>query len=149
MPSWVDEELDGADFGDKRLVDRFSKVLTAISDKPQLSIPAASGGWTETVAAYRFFDNESVTVQAILEPHREASIKRIAQQDVVVIAQDTTVLNLTRPKQQMVGTEPLSDQHNSRMFDHVGLAIATTHRRESRTTKNQRRICSRNQPAQG
>jgi hypothetical protein len=125
MSSWVEEELEGADFGDKRLVDRYSTVLKALSDKPQLSIPAASGGWAETIAAYRFFDNDSVTVDAILAPHREASIKRIAQQDVVVIAQDTTVLNLTRPKQQIKGTGPLSDEHNCGMFDHVGLAIAT------------------------
>jgi hypothetical protein len=55
------------------------------------------------MAAYRFFDNDKVTVERILAPHRERTIERIGGQSVVLLVQDTTELDLTRPEQQMTG----------------------------------------------
>ncbi len=123
MQAWVMEELHGVDLGDERLVQRYKRVLNALSEKPGLSIPAASGSWSETIAAYRFFDNPSVTADGILSPHREASINRIANEQVILLAQDTTTLNLTRPEQQMVGAGPLNDENHLGIYDHVGLAL--------------------------
>jgi len=100
---WIDNELTTVNLEDKRLNHRFSKILKALSERPNVSIPAACGGHTETMAAYRFFDNDHTTFEKILQPHREATERRISVQGVVLCVQDTTELDLTRPKQQIRG----------------------------------------------
>ena len=97
---WIDNELTTVNLEDKRLNHRFSKILKALSERPNVSIPAACGGHSETMAAYRFFDNEHTTFEKILQPHQEATERRIAAQDVVLCVQDTTELDLTRPNRE-------------------------------------------------
>ncbi|MGL4595418.1 MAG: IS4/Tn5 family transposase DNA-binding protein [Thermoguttaceae bacterium] len=41
---WITDELENAGLGDKRLDQRFAEVLTALSERPNLSIPASCGG---------------------------------------------------------------------------------------------------------
>lgn len=100
---WINKELETANLEDKRLNERFAEVLRALGNRPNLSIPAACGGHAETMAAYRFFENDKVDFEKILRPHRDATEKRIAEQEVVLCVQDTTELDLTRPQQQIRG----------------------------------------------
>lgn len=105
--NWISQELATVQLDDKRLNDRFGEVLRALSERPHVSIPAACGGYAETMAAYRFFENPKVTLEKILKPHRDAAEKRVGEQEVVLCVQDTTELDLTRPQQQIRGTGPL------------------------------------------
>jgi hypothetical protein len=57
---WAEEELKGIDLGDRRLDKRAIALLDTLSAKPTASIPSACSGWSETIAAYRFFDNDDV-----------------------------------------------------------------------------------------
>ena len=70
---WIDNELNTANLADKRLDRRFSEIFQALSERPNVSIPAACGGHAETMAAYRFFDNDKITFDNILQPHRDAT----------------------------------------------------------------------------
>lgn len=90
MKSWAYDEVETADLGDSRLNHRLAIILEQLGAHPQLSIPAACGGWAETLAAYRFFDNEKTDFDAILAPHRDATIERMKASPVVLLAQDTT-----------------------------------------------------------
>jgi hypothetical protein len=72
-----------------------------------VSIPAACGGHNETIAAYRFFDNERVTPEEVLQSHFERTRQRMVQHPVVLLVQDTTELDVTRPQQQVTGAGPL------------------------------------------
>lgn len=90
MDNWAQEEMRTADLGDQRLNTRLAKVLERLGKHPQLSIPAACGGWSETLATYRFFDNDKVTFEQVLAPHREATGQRMAACPVVLLVQDTT-----------------------------------------------------------
>lgn len=108
---WIEQELRTANLNDKRLNQRFAEVLRSLSRHPQVSIPAACGGHAETMAAYRFFENEKTTLEKILQPHRHATYERVASQDVVLCVQDTTELDLTRPQQQIRGTGPIGTSH--------------------------------------
>jgi hypothetical protein len=123
MVDWIDQETATATFGTRtpgkatagqaktrtakagnlKLKKRLRKVLDAMSRKPSLKFPAGCNGRAETSAAYRFLDNEHVTFPAILAPHRDATIERIRQQPTVLIPQDTTELDLTRPREVMAG----------------------------------------------
>jgi len=104
--------------GDKRLNERLSKVLSDLGDRPTASIPAACGGHTEMTAAYRFFDNPKVTYNKVLEPHVAATRQRMAEQPVVLLVQDTSEADLTRPHQQVEGAGPLDGGPRRGVFVH-------------------------------
>lgn len=105
---WVVGEMQSVDLKDKRLDDRLREVLAQLAARPTASIPAACGGRAEMEAAYRLFANDNVTFDNVLHSHQEATHRRIAAQPVVVLAQDTTEVDLTRPEQQVHGAGPLT-----------------------------------------
>ena len=96
MSEGIGDELIGIDLGDERLNKRSKHLLEALADDPEASINAACDGWGDTVAAYRFFNNDAVTPEEILRPHREATIRRIREHPVVLLVQDTSELDFTR-----------------------------------------------------
>jgi hypothetical protein len=95
MPSspWNDEESQHAEFGDSRLRTRMSRLLDSLGKHPTASIPGALGGWGEIQAAYRFFDNNRVTMAKILSPHVTATVARLRGHPVILGLQDTTFIN--------------------------------------------------------
>lgn len=103
MAPWAVEEMETADLGDERLNKRLTAVLSAFGERPTASIPAACGGRDEMVAAYRFFDNEKVGYEEVLAPHCESTLERIAAQPLVLLVQDTSELDFTRPHEQVQG----------------------------------------------
>ena len=107
IASWVEEEVKTAKLNDKRLNRRLAEVLSDLSARPTASIPAACGGRAEMVAAYRFCANEKTSFEAVLQPHREATRQRMAAQPVVILPQDTTEIDATRPQQEVAGAGPL------------------------------------------
>jgi hypothetical protein len=90
LSPWVIDEIQTAQLNDERLNDRLREVLSQLAARPTASIPAACGGRAELEAAYRLFDNDKVTFENILRPHRERTRQRIGEQPVVILAQDTT-----------------------------------------------------------
>ena len=70
-------------------------------------------------AAYRFFDNDKATWEKILEPHYEQTRRRIAEQPAVLLVQDTTEIDLTRPLRQVVGAGPLDGSARRGAFLHL------------------------------
>lgn len=108
-------ELQGIELGDKRLNRRSKVVIEALASDPEASINAACDGWSDTQAAYRFFNNESVSPQQILQPHRAATQRRMADQPVVLIVQDTTELDYT--------SHPAKDARCLNEADRLGLYL--------------------------
>jgi len=117
-PRTLKEEVQHAEFGDERLSHRLGKIVDELGANPNLSIPAATHRRAEMEAAYRFFDNEKVTPQRILQPHINATLERIAQCDVVLLVQDTSELDLTRPSQQVQGAGPMDSESRRGAFLH-------------------------------
>jgi len=151
LAPWVNEELKDADLHDKRLNRRFATLLDQLGGNPTASIPAACGGYAEMMAAYRFFNNEKVDFENVLQPHIEASLRRMAEHPVVILAQDTTEVDLTRPEQQVDGAGPLDGDTRRGVFLHplmgfspdgtpLGMvyAEAWTREDESATPKSER-----------
>ena len=73
----LSDELRGCDFGDARLNKRARKVIDALGQKPNISIPAALTGRADIEACYRLMDNENVTPDKVFKPHVEATYKRV------------------------------------------------------------------------
>lgn len=116
---WVSEEMGTINLKDKRLNKRFTEVLSQLSGHPTASIPAACGGYAETAAAYRLFDNDKVGFDNVLQPHIEATRRRMAEQEVVILPQDTTEIDLTRPEKQVAGAGPLDGAARRGVFLHL------------------------------
>lgn len=120
---WVEKELFGIDLGDKRLNRRCGKVLRRLAADPQASVNAACKGWTETHAAYEFFKNQRVDEHKILEPHYRATVERMKEHPVVLVAQDTTELEYTRKSRNVRGAGPLNAETRRGFYDHTHLAL--------------------------
>ncbi len=118
LAPWVKDEMKSVELGDKRLNTRLESILAQLSKRPTASIPAACGGYAETAAAYRFFDNDKADFDSVLGPHIDATRLRIAAQPVAILVPDTTELDLTRPEQQVVGCGPLDGNTRQGVFLH-------------------------------
>lgn len=118
LAPWVIEEMKDTDLHDKRLNRRLEKILSDLGDRPTASIPAACGGRSEMVAAYRFFDNDAVTPEEILQSHYARTSERMAEQKVVLLVEDTTELDFTRPNQQVEGAGPMDGADRLGAFLH-------------------------------
>lgn len=128
----LEAEVEGVNFGDKRLNRRLVKVISELGKSPTLSIPASTHGRAEMEAAYRLFDNSKVTPEKILAPHYRATRRRIAERKFVLLVQDTSELVLTRPNQQVVGAGPMDSEarrgaffHPLKAFDDSGIPLGT------------------------
>jgi hypothetical protein len=123
MQSWIEEELGSIDLGDERLDRRGKVLLERFATQPGASIPGACHGWDETQAAYRFFDNPKVDGQKVLLPHRQATLARMGREPVVLLVQDTTELDYTRPGEVVAGAGPLNWEERIGFFDHCQVAF--------------------------
>lgn len=151
------EEVRNVDLGDKRLNRRLGKLIAELGAKPNLSIPAATHARKEMEAAYRFFDNDKVSPAKILGPHIDATLERISQTDFVLLVQDTSELDLTRPNQQVKGAGPMDCEarrgafvHPLMAFDAEGLPLGTVWqkswaREEIETTLTKAEKCRKRQ----
>jgi hypothetical protein len=121
MCDGIADELQGIDLGDIRLNKRSKQVIEALAANPEASINASCEGWNDTLAAYRFFDNDVVSPEQILQPHLEATQRRMREQPVVLIVQDTTELDYTPhpPKDARC----LNTEQRFGLYEHVHLAV--------------------------
>jgi len=127
VSDWVTAEMETLELGDKRRNERLTELVSAMAAVPSKSIPAAvNGGHNETTAAYRLFDNDALGFENILQPHIDATYERVAKQDVVIVAQDTTELDLTRPKVQVEGAGPLDGNSRFGELLHPLMAFTAT-----------------------
>jgi hypothetical protein len=104
---WAKAELETTNLGDERLDARLELLLSDLGNRPNLSIPAACGGRAEMKAAYRFFDNEKVTFDKVLQGHIARTLQRMAEQKTVLLVQDTSEIELIRPEQEVAGVGEL------------------------------------------
>ena len=121
MCEGIVSELEGIDLGDRRLNQRSQKIIATLAADPQASVNASCSTWTETQAAYRFFDNELVTPENILRPHRDATARRMRAEPVVLVVQDTTELDFSdHPPQD---AKCLNRVERRGFYDHTHLAV--------------------------
>lgn len=119
---WIIEELATVSFGDKRLKKRAQKILEKLSHNATDSIPAACRSAAETKAAYRFFDNDQVTPESIQKTHLEATLARMEKCPVILIPQDTTLLNFSTQYARK-DTGPTIKDSTKGMLLHCAIAV--------------------------
>ena len=122
---WAAKECATANFGDARLTQRLASLVAKLTEHPQSTLPEALGGWSATKAAYRFLSNHKVTVEAIYDSHREATLDKIQDQSIILAVQDTTIFNFTLHRKSE-GLGPIGQAGLSGFFLHSCLAVSAT-----------------------
>ena len=120
--NWVERELGETDLGDKRRTARLVQLMKAFGERPGASLPQATETSASLKAAYRFFDNEAIESQPILEEHLRASYRRMQHTRLVLAVQDTTYLDWTHHPQTQ-GLGPLTSAHQYGLVVHSTLAM--------------------------
>jgi hypothetical protein len=92
---WAEEEFGTVRLYDNRLKQRLYHIAQDFYGQPQAGIPEACGCRARTMGAYRLFQNPKMTMDVVLNAHKEATLERIKEQRIVLAPQDTTTLNYT------------------------------------------------------
>jgi hypothetical protein len=101
---WAEEEFGGARLGDERLRERLLVLARDFYARPQANLPQACQSRAKSKAAYRFLDHPDTLMDALLQPHFEATRQRVAAEPLVFAVQDTTCLNYsTHPESDDLG----------------------------------------------
>lgn len=119
---WSRHEFATLDLGDKRRVDRVCSIVSDYTQIPE-STPHAHGSPSALLATYRCVNSASITPEAIMESHREATLERMRDCQTVLLIQDTTVVDLTKPKQQVRGAGALESNNKFGYFWHPLYAV--------------------------
>jgi hypothetical protein len=102
--NWAEEEFGRVRLWDARLKRRLFILAQDFYANATASIPQACGSKARTMAAYRFFKHQAVTMDVVLESHTEVTIERLRAHRLVLAPQDTTTLNYsTHPMTEGLG----------------------------------------------
>ena len=66
---WAEEQFSACELGDKRRTKRLIQVAKHVANHPSASFPQQMQSWGDLKAAYRLFDRDDVTFDAIAQPH--------------------------------------------------------------------------------
>lgn len=95
--AWAEQEFGGAPLGDARWSRRLVETARVQARKPMGSFAGAAQGERAMVKGYQRFiekpDESALTVDNILWPHREQTLRRMAAHATVLAIQDGTDLN--------------------------------------------------------
>lgn len=95
--TWAELEFGNAPLGDMRLSRRLVQSAAQLAESPMGSFPDAADGDNALVKGYYRFieqpDDSAVTMENILQPHREQTIRRMQGQKTVLCIQDGSDLN--------------------------------------------------------
>jgi hypothetical protein len=121
---WAAEEFAQVELKDVRLNRRCQQLAVALGQQPSAPINQACADWADTKAAYRFFDKEKATPDAIRQPHQQRTVERMSQQKRVLAVQDTTFFNYSHHPQTEGLGEIGNKQQKQRGFGmHSTLAV--------------------------
>ena len=90
---WAEQEFGETELNDERLNRRLLTLARDFYERPQANLPQACQSRAKTRAAYRFFDHPKAMMDKLLQSHYEATLKRITEEKIVLVVQDTTTVN--------------------------------------------------------
>jgi hypothetical protein len=100
-------------------------VAERLARAPGQSFPKAAGTDAALEATYRFFGNEAVSPEAILQPHIAATQSRCIQAEAVVIAHDSTEFRFSSRRE---GLGRVASESSHGFLGHFALAVAAVSR---------------------
>lgn len=118
-------EFESLHLGDARLDARLRSQMEKMMDSPSASVQSACSGWSETMGAYRLFNNPKVTLEKIFKPHRKCLLERASEHDCIALIQDTTELDYSTHT-AMKGRGVLNREQRRGFYLHSQYAVSET-----------------------
>lgn len=122
VEAWVEEEFASLDLKDQRRDRRVMQTVQTFWNRPNASIPEASGSVSEMQAIYDLFSAPTTCVHAIRQAHAEAVVKRVADCEEVRILQDSSELSFNTLRSTK-GLGPLSGKYSLGLMMHTAMVI--------------------------
>lgn len=121
-PEAVGEEMQQGELGDKRLEERAGQLAEMVATSPGEEFPEAAEDEAELEAAYRFWRNSRTGFEEVVEPHLEASTRRVeAKEQPMLAVHDTTSLDFG--EQFRPGLGRLEGRARFGCYAHLTLAV--------------------------
>ena len=124
--SFAEREFGRSDLPDGRLRRRLLQMGAAWEQAPGQRLPMVFPDAAGQRGAYRFLHNRNVTLEDILQPHREALAERSALHRTVLLVQDTTALKYKGLRNCTTGLGPLRKRTDKARGLWVHAAVAFT-----------------------
>ena len=144
VTEWAQLNFGTCELGDKRRTKRLVQVAEQVGNHPSASLPNQFEQWSDLKAAYRLFDGDKVTFEAIARPHWELT-KQAAKGRCLVIG-DTTEFDFGKDR-EIEGIGPTGNGsgqgfllHNALLVNAeseeiIGIAGQTIHHRKKKKSK--------------
>lgn len=123
----VSDDLDEVELGDSRLNYRMRRVAKRVAADPSKSFPEALATEAELEGFYRFFGNDKVTKEKILEPHASATVQRLVGRSTVLVVHDNTEFRFKGEGREGLGRVT---RGGNGFFGHVCLAVGADETRD-------------------
>src|SRR5437773_4065367 len=92
------EHFETVQLGDRRRDRRLLELAQRLIEHPSGTLPKRMKDHAQLTALYRLMDCPQVTHAAVLEPHRQRTLRLMHQQEVVLIVHDSTELDYSTRK---------------------------------------------------
>lgn len=89
------KEMASGELGDQRLHERRDRLMALLEQHPDAGFPDACADDAEVEALYRFLRNRRVSLEALIQPHVDATRRRCAAVGEVLVLHDTTDMVFT------------------------------------------------------
>jgi len=122
VTDWVEHEFQAVDLGDKRLSYPL-KLCVSQAARIGESTPDRARSKADLKATYRLVDNPKVSMDEILSQHNQSTRQRCSAYKRIYLVQDTTEVDLTKPRQRVKGAGPLGTDKRQGFFYHPLFAI--------------------------
>jgi Transposase DNA-binding/Transposase DDE domain len=120
--SWAERTFGSVQLHDRRRTRRAVIAATKLAENPLGSLPAQMHTWKETKALYRLLDEPDVTFAALMQPHFQQTREQATGEDVVLLVQDTTDIDLSH-RHKISGVGQIGNERGRGFFVQTVLAV--------------------------
>jgi hypothetical protein len=120
VAKWCEQQFADCQLGDQRRTKRLLRVAEQVANDPSASFPDQMKSWGDLKAAYRLFDCEDVTFEAIAGPHWRQT--RALQPGRYLVLADTTEIDFGYHR-QIDGLSEIGNGSGRGFLLHNGLLV--------------------------
>ena len=119
---WAAQQWATADLGDRRRTQRAIEIGAKMAAHPDASLPNQMESRAALRGAYLLLNHPDISLDALLTPHCQATLRAAGQQPWVLMVEDTTELDYTAHPHTS-GLGPIGDGRGRGLLLHSTLAV--------------------------
>jgi len=121
ISQWAEQQFGSCELGDRRRTKRMVKLAAQAATKPDASTPEQTERWADCKAAYRLFNQDAVTFDAIIAPH--CARTRVVGPGTWLLIADTTEVNFGCDR-EIAGAGRVGSAEGRGFYLHSAMVVA-------------------------